>query len=492
MQTPAIRQFKFLGLVLALFVALFGLALPQPAHAAGTTYYVSSSTGSDTNTGTSESTPWATLAKVNAVTLAPGDTVKLKRGDTFTGGLKVPSTENGTSADRITFIGYGTASSRPKITGGGGTGGATDNCIRIEGDYVTVNNLDVRACGTGTPYGINIFGTHALITNVYAGNNAAGVRFGGSSTYGYAEHGRLTNSTIADNNVENVNTVTPTNDDSGAFGVLVQASHVSIDHNRISGSRAFSYDYGVDGSAIEVFATSGYALSNVYIGYNVADDNNGFSEVGKSSAAGTSTDSILYEYNVVHADCGNGSAGNNGCHESYGITLRGANVSYGPNTNVTIQHNTISVDYDEATGGLVDDTEGIVCHAACPDSTVIKDNVIVAGNQSLYVDNNNVATTGNVTLGRVADSAFKTAKASVNKWDTNPLFVSATDLKLTSSSPALDYGTTVPASGLDILGVTVPSDGNCDTVAASDAGAYEFSVACSSGDKSPSPRKPKN
>jgi hypothetical protein len=480
MQAVVIKRVSITAVLVIILIALVNLMMPSLVGAAGTTYYVSSSVGSDSNDGLSSATPWATLGKVNAVTLLPGDTIKFKRGDSWTGGLRILATEDGTVSDRITLTGYGsTSSARPKITGGGGTGGSTDNCIRIEGDYVTVDNLEVRACGTGTPYGINIFGKHALITNVFAGYNAAGVRFAGSATIGYAEYGRLTQSTIENNNVENVNTPSPTNDDSGAFGVLVQASHVSIDHNEINGSRAFSYDYGVDGSAIEIFATAGYALSNIYVGYNYAEDNNGFSEIGKSSSLGSngqyaSTDNITYEYNRIGADCGNGPNGNDGCNESYGITLRGASSNYGPNTNVKIQHNTISVDYDEATGGLTDETEGIVCHASCPDSTVIQDNIIVAGYQSIYVDNTNVTATGNLTLGRVATSSFKLAKASANKWDTNPLFISSTNLKLMSSSPAIDYGTIVPSSGKDYSGITVPLDGNCDTTAAPDSGAYEF------------------
>lgn len=48
-------------------------------------YYVDATNGLDTNSGTSEATPWKTLARVKATTLKPGDRVLLKRGETWRG-----------------------------------------------------------------------------------------------------------------------------------------------------------------------------------------------------------------------------------------------------------------------------------------------------------------------------------------------------------------------------------------------------------------------
>src|SRR5580658_8859044 len=41
--------------------------------ASATTYYVSSSTGNDSNSGTSSSTAWQTIAHVNGQSFQPGD-----------------------------------------------------------------------------------------------------------------------------------------------------------------------------------------------------------------------------------------------------------------------------------------------------------------------------------------------------------------------------------------------------------------------------------
>ena len=51
--------------------------------ASGTTYYVSSLHGAEGNSGTSESAPFASLLKINEITLQPGDRVLLERGSVF-------------------------------------------------------------------------------------------------------------------------------------------------------------------------------------------------------------------------------------------------------------------------------------------------------------------------------------------------------------------------------------------------------------------------
>ncbi|HFI0621108.1 TPA: discoidin domain-containing protein [Streptococcus suis] len=49
----------------------------------GRTFYVSSTSGSDTNNGLSQSSPFKTLSKINEIELRPGDTVLLENGSIF-------------------------------------------------------------------------------------------------------------------------------------------------------------------------------------------------------------------------------------------------------------------------------------------------------------------------------------------------------------------------------------------------------------------------
>lgn len=81
-----------------LFIILFALVV-QVAKA--TTYYVSS-TGNDTNAGTSSAAPWRTLKKVNGAYLRAGDVVLFKGGETFTGGLLKKNLSG------VTYSSYGT------------------------------------------------------------------------------------------------------------------------------------------------------------------------------------------------------------------------------------------------------------------------------------------------------------------------------------------------------------------------------------------------
>ena len=78
---------KWMSRTLALALAGTTVASMMPtvpvnakeSAATGTTYYVDSKGGSDSNDGTSESKAFKTLDKVNGLNLEPGDTVLLKR-----------------------------------------------------------------------------------------------------------------------------------------------------------------------------------------------------------------------------------------------------------------------------------------------------------------------------------------------------------------------------------------------------------------------------
>lgn len=72
---------------------------------AQTKYYVSNS-GDDNNNGTSLSTPWKTINKVNQQVLKPGDSVLFKSGDTWRA-TTLNITQSGTKDKPITISSYG-------------------------------------------------------------------------------------------------------------------------------------------------------------------------------------------------------------------------------------------------------------------------------------------------------------------------------------------------------------------------------------------------
>src|SRR4051794_34689208 len=84
---------------LCLLVAV-ALTFAAPACARAATYYVSPS-GSDSAAGTSASTPWKTVGRVNATTLSAGDTVLFQGGATFS------DTDLEPTGSGVTFSSYG-------------------------------------------------------------------------------------------------------------------------------------------------------------------------------------------------------------------------------------------------------------------------------------------------------------------------------------------------------------------------------------------------
>lgn len=102
-----------------------------------TTYFISND-GNDTNDGRSELKPWRTLARANQQALTSGDSMRLRRGDTFTGNL-FPKSSGRTNLD---FLDYGVdTAAKPKIIGSGGRG-----AVRIQGAIgSSVQNLSALA-----------------------------------------------------------------------------------------------------------------------------------------------------------------------------------------------------------------------------------------------------------------------------------------------------------------------------------------------------------
>jgi parallel beta-helix repeat protein len=69
------------------------------------TYYVDSAKGDDNNDGTTVTSPWKSLAKVNSFKFSPGDAVMLRRGSLWREQLNFPS--SGSSKAQITIDAYG-------------------------------------------------------------------------------------------------------------------------------------------------------------------------------------------------------------------------------------------------------------------------------------------------------------------------------------------------------------------------------------------------
>ncbi|HVN55035.1 MAG TPA: right-handed parallel beta-helix repeat-containing protein [Anaerolineaceae bacterium] len=108
--------------VVSIFVLIFLPTRPvnssvQTETVASVTYYVSTSSGSDSNNGLSSAAPFATVTKVNTLNLQPGDRVLFKCGDTWRADPLVIN-ESGTPAAPIEFNSYPLGcANKPSLSG---------------------------------------------------------------------------------------------------------------------------------------------------------------------------------------------------------------------------------------------------------------------------------------------------------------------------------------------------------------------------------------
>jgi hypothetical protein len=93
-----------------------------------TTYYVDASNGNDLNSGSSESSAWQTIYKVNVSNFINGDLILFKRGETWREQLDVPS--SGGLENPIVFGAYGTGDN-PSIIGSDLIAGWTQESVNI-------------------------------------------------------------------------------------------------------------------------------------------------------------------------------------------------------------------------------------------------------------------------------------------------------------------------------------------------------------------------
>ncbi|RAM38762.1 right-handed parallel beta-helix repeat-containing protein [Arthrobacter globiformis] len=430
------------ALAAVLFVVLLAGCVSKPAPSTPPTHFYVSAAGSDTNSGTSPDSPWQSLQKVNETAFNPGDSLSFRRGDDWMG--KVELDESGTPSSAIRLNSYGNGP-LPTITSGEG-----GDCFRLDGSYIEVDGLRATGCGYA---GFNVSGDHVVVKNSEASKNSAGIRVGAGSDFG-----NYFNNVLTDNNIMNVNTrgrrcgtahEANCSDDSGAFGVLINGNDNEFSGNTVTGSTAYSYDFRRDGSAFEIYDGS---RNNIH--HNKAIDNTVFSEVGRSDGK---ADGNTFRYNLIRSSCGKK------CAEAAGLIIRGPDTRYGPTNSTTFEFNTVWLNGNHS--------RGVVCHARCPSSTVIRANILVAMRDALWMDGSGWTEQSNVVNGpsNVAlDSSSTTAPAKFVK--------PSKDLHLTSGSPAIDRAESSP-SGVDLDQKPVPQKGHCSGTGKADAGAYEYDPA---------------
>ena len=311
---------------------------PQPS---GIHYYIDSEAGDDSRTGRSPGQAWESLDRLSSVNLDPGNRVLLKRGSVFDEPLEIDA--SGTPSERIVIRSYGEGQ-KPRIT-------SSSTCVSITGDYVYVSQLEVTRCEWA---GVSIEGHHNIVRGNRIAHNATGIYLKED-----AHHNIIRNNIVVDNNVMSVLTEHQDDDDSGAFGILIHGDRNRVFRNTISGSAAFSYDYGVDGAAIEI-----YGGSNNRIHHNVTHDNDAFAELGEPDTSGN-----IFAYNEVTSSL----------DTSVFIVQPGAESSRGPVIGTVVHHNAVYLSGESS--------QGFVCYSGCDENSMrVTNNFIWAGWKVGYAD----------------------------------------------------------------------------------------------------------
>ena len=447
-------------LILALVATPLGSVVSPvaPAAAAGT-YYVSTR-GSDGNPG-SYSRPWRTLQKA-ADSVGAGSTVLVRAGSYP--GFKLR--RSGVAGSPIRFKRY-PGDARPTLNGwgrldvvhltavhhvviegfviqGAAGGGGSGAGIRVDGwSYsVLIRKNIVRS---NRSYGVNVYSsTKVTVDYNEVTDNEVGIAVsrGGQGV-------RILHNRVHHNDRMLVNTPKSVNahDDSGAVGILfLKTTGASLAaYNKVWGNRAWSYDYGWDGGAFDI-----YGASNVTIRHNRIWDNENVLETGTGGDLDCRNNRFIR----------NVAFDNNPKTRNLGLILRCA-------TAMTVAHNTLvnldlflialggSSHFNGGLSGLrivnnvlrMDENKIIGIDTALPSSVVIDYNLYY--NPGHYI-------------GSVVGRGHTASLATFGSWTryeghgiaAAPRFVSpwTHDFRLRSDSPAVDRAVSVYLISIPVIG----------------------------------------
>ena len=285
---------KFISQVV-LYIALLGLSniiacsdKTDVLERTPVIYYIDSEYGNDSDKGLSENSSWKSLLKIDAVELVPGDTIKFKRGSSFSGTLNID--DSGEENNYIVLTSYGDPLEQaPTFTNTvfNPDESKYGNCIRIRGDYVLVENLYFEHTVAelsgklgfpvmwelGAIY-IDKTANHCIVRNNEIFDCGVGIK-------SYGEYALITNNYIHDCNriLKEWSW--------GPLAIWLGGDYQEVSYNRIFNYSVVdsrinwgpnSYGGGADGGAIEI-DDGRVPKSHIEIHHNYTRDNQGFIEV---------------------------------------------------------------------------------------------------------------------------------------------------------------------------------------------------------------------
>lgn len=477
-----------------------------------TDYYVDSVAGSDSNSGTSVSAPWKTLDKVNLVNLEPGDIVNIKAGSSFTTGdyqtvLVFMPEDSGTTSQPVTVRSYGTGA-KPLLSqmynvnrnsAVIGMYGAVSNIV-IDGLHMKgLTGEHSRVSGRD---GIDVFSTALLMDNSLHTNITIKNCEIQGGTRGLLLY-NCVNVTVSNNYIHDINDASkntrdnqsplwpeehsqrfnssyplnPTtypvgaDDDSGAEAIDLNnfCENIVISGNVVDNCSYPSWDYGPDGTFIEVY---GSHTANIQVFNNIVRNVPG-GTVEMGSWGGGTVDNFLFHHNLITE-----------ASTFFVIHMTGM-YSLSTISDMVFDNNTFvqrAMTDDNLMPWTIFDVNGTLTDL---NKLKVRNNVFylktgtrkywnggAASNMSSVYGNDDTFThTHNLYFhapGAAGRFLFATPLDATETNNVDPLFVNAAgaDFHLSSSSPAINSGGTFGYAA-DLEGTPIPSGSTPDK------GAYE-------------------
>jgi hypothetical protein len=402
------------------------------------TYYVDATGGSDSNDGVSPSSPWQTIAKVNAASFNPGARILFKRGETWNSEELNPPT-SGSSGSYITFGAYGSGVAPiidAQVTGNyaievqesyiiveylhlkntaahGVVFAGAQNCIMHNCEVSSSGSANIVVWDAGDLTSQNITirncAVHdAAMEGIYITNNTAG---------NLVSNVLVENCTVYDNPDENFQIAFNAPGTAAPTGVIIRRNTV--------------YGGGGDNGAMQVW------------GPTLIERNDISDWTAGAAIQSDKSDGAIFRNNVIHDASANS-----------GDPLAGIRVN-GDTTNVDIFHNTI---YGITNAGAAD---GVGFYGNNGDGTVTNNCISGCDDQMFWFPADAPTANKNCVYGT-------TSETGTNAVTDDPLLVNpgADDFHLQSDSPCRGVG----ATG---LGVTEDYDG-VTRGSPPDIGAYEY------------------
>lgn len=420
---------------------IFSITVTNPSTAcaptgSGICYYVSSS-GSDSNNGTSRSTPFATIQKAASV-VNPGDMVIVLDGTYSNSGAigentnLVQMTRGGTSSNWITFV----SDHKWSAVLDGLVDLSSSNC----------SGIDPANCGTGEGWAFDVTNTNCSNPSTDACYvRVQGFEFKRFRGVAFSNFGGGQHLDFKQNHIHDIGRYCA-NTDSGRDGIYLSSSNVTVEQNTIHdigrlapgengcspNSNYQNHDHGV-----YVGATSTSVASNVTV------QNNIFYNIERGWG--------VHVYNGLGQVPDHLSVFNNTF--AFANPWRQGQIVFGVQaTNALIENN---VFYKPLTAAVYFDppfTNG---------SVTLANNMVTETYVAMSYDGTSVLYDPTTAAG---------ATYSNNKESTDPLLLcpSAYDFHLWRNSPAIDAGLTIPSVMNDFDGIARPQG------TAYDIGAYEF------------------